>query len=204
MSIEKTWDALNEEQDEELLSLLKSAGLSRLTSNNPLKKIKRNLLINMIWGILICTGYIAIIIYFQIWQVQLSLGLVLLFSSWAMYTSYLQYQKIDIHVASAGSVLSEMKRHHQSISNWMNTQQRVALFIYPVSAAGGFMLGGAVGSGLPVAAFMSKPSVLIILIICIIVLVPLCYYLARWMFNYSFGKHLKALDENISDLEAEK
>jgi len=80
-----------------------------------------------------------------------------------------------------------MKRHCESITTWLNNQQKVALIIYPVSATGGFMLGGVIGSGKSVEVLMSKPVVILVLIVTIIILVPICYYLAKWMCNYSFG-----------------
>ncbi|MBK8521741.1 MAG: hypothetical protein WAT20_07790 [Ferruginibacter sp.] len=204
MSIEKTWGELNDPQDNDLSSLLQSSTLPKLASHNPLVKIKKNLLNNMVAAVLICMLYVAVIFYFQIWQVQMAIGLVLIFSLWAVYTTFQQYKQLNTTVSPHSSVLVELKRHYQSITNWMNTQQRVALYIYPVSAAGGFMLGGVLGSGKPVEAFMHKPFVLITLLIAIIILVPACWYLARWMFNYSFGKHLKALKKNIDALEEEK
>ena len=204
MSIEKTWGEINDPQDNDLSSLLQSSTLPKLSSHNPLVKIKKNLLNNMVAAVLICMLYIFVIFYFQIWQVQIAIGLVLIFSLWALYTAYQQYKKLNTTVSSHSSVLDELKRHYQSITNWMNTQQKVALYIYPVSAAGGFMLGGVLGSGKPVAAFMQKPFVLIVLLIAIIILVPVCWYMAKWMFNYSFGKHLKALKKNIDALEEEK
>lgn len=204
MSIEKNWNDLNDQQDEDLSSMLQRSKLPNLSSHNPLEKIKKNLLINMIWGVIICILYIAAIFYFHIWQVQTALTIVLLFSLWALYTAYLQYRRINPSVSTTGSVLAELKKQHQSITEWMNTQQRVGLFIYPVSAAGGFMLGGAEGSGKPVEVFMQKPVVLFALLIAIVILVPACYYLTKWMFNLSFGKHLKGLQKNIKDLEEEK
>ncbi len=204
MSIEKTWSGINEQQDGDLSSLLQTARLSKLSSHNPLQKIRKNLLINMIWGVVICIMYVFIILYFQIWQVQAAIAFVLIFSLWALYTSYLNYTKLKTTISPAVPVLEELKRHHQSITGWMHTQQRVALFIYPVSAAGGFMLGGVLGSGKPVAAFMNNPAMIIILLITIIILVPACYYLAKWMFKIGFGKHLNALQQNIHDMEEEK
>ncbi len=204
MSINNTWDEINEPQDDDLASLLKAPGLSKIASHNPLEKIKRNLQINMILGALICILYVVIIFYFRIWQVQLCITLVLGFSLWALYTAYWQYKNINSTVSPVNPVLDELKRHYQSITTWMTTQQRIALLIYPVSATGGFMLGGVSGSGKPVAVFMSKPVVWIALIIALAVLVPACWYLSKWMFKYSFGKHLTTLKENIDALEGEK
>ena len=192
MSIDKKWAGINELQDDDLSSLLKSSRLSKITSHSPLEKIKKNLLINMILAVLICLLYVAIIFYFRIWQVQLCTILVLLFSLWALYTAYLQYKNINSTISAVNPVLHELKRHYQSITDWMDMQQRVALFFYPVSAAGGFMLGGVSESGKTVSEFMSKPLVWVALLIAVIVLVPACWYLTKWMFKYSFGKDIKS------------
>ncbi len=204
MSIQNIWGDINNKQDDDLSSLLYKPNLSKLTSHNPLEKIKKNLLMNIVWGIIICAAYIFIIIHFQIWQVQASIGIVLLFSLWALYTAFIEYKKLHTTISANSSLLLEMRRHCESITRWLNTQQKVALIIYPISAAGGFMLGGVIGSGKSVEVFMSKPVVVIALVATIIILVPICYYLAKWMCNYSFGKHLKALQQNIQDLESEK
>ncbi|MBL0234175.1 MAG: hypothetical protein IPQ08_10980 [Chitinophagaceae bacterium] len=201
MSIKNTWDEINESQDDDLTSLLNTSRLSGISSRNPLEKIRKNLLLNMILGVLICLVYVVVIFYFQIWQVQLCTVLVLLFSVWALYTAWLQYKNINSTVSANSPVLDELKRHYRSINNWMNTQQRVALFFYPVSAMGGFMLGGVSESGKSVADFMSKPMVWVALIVALAILVPACWYLTRWMFKYSFGKHLRSLKENIDALE---
>jgi hypothetical protein len=69
---------------------------------------------------------------------------------------------------------------------------------------GGFFLGGVIGSGKTVEGFMSKPLMWVILSICILVLTPLCYWLVKVMFKYSFGNHLQQLKANIDELTGEK
>lgn len=204
MNIEKNWNNINTSADDELSALLREDSLSKLSSNSPLEKIKGALIMNMIWVSLICLGYIFIITYFHFWQIQLLIGIVLAFTLWALYTAFIQYKKINTTVASGNSLLQEMKRHHQSVTRWMKLQERIGLFIYPFSAAGGFLFGGVLNSGKSVEAFMSKPSVFVILFITIAVLVPAGYFGAKRMFKKGFGKHLDALNENIKALEEEK
>jgi hypothetical protein len=74
--------------------------------------------------------------------------------------------------------------------------------LYPVSAAGGFMLGGFVGSGKPIEVFMSKPIVIIILVVTIAILVPICYKLAKWMTKKAFGQYADQLKKNIDALKS--
>ncbi|MEO6547740.1 MAG: hypothetical protein ABIN94_07055 [Ferruginibacter sp.] len=205
MNIEQDWKGLDEgQEDRDLSALLQTASLSKLPSNSPLEKLKKNLLYNMILAVVICLVYVAIILYFHIWQAQVAIGITLVFSLWALSTAFTVYRKINSSISYATPLLDELKRHHGYISAWMKTQQQVALFIYPVSAAGGFMLGGVAGSGKPVEVFMSKPLVWIALLIAIAVLVPACHYLAKWMCKQAFGKHLDALSKNIAELELEK
>ena len=143
MSIEQDWKQLSEGQDDTgLSSMLQAARLPKMGSNGPLEKLKKNLLYNMIIAVIVCLIYVAVIVYFKIWQVQVAMGITLAFSLWALYTSYDVYQKINTSISAANTVLAELKRHLEYINNWIKTQQRVALYIYPVRAAGGFMLGG--------------------------------------------------------------
>jgi hypothetical protein len=204
MSTEQNWKQLDNNVDEDLSALLNLAIISKIKSNNPLQKIKTNLLYNILFGVAICCGYIWVLTTFPIWQVRLCLGVVMAFSLWAIITAFFQYRNINTNVFAGNSVLSELKIQQASIVNWAKTQAKVALFIYPISAAGGFMLGGVVGSGKSVATLLTKPAFSIAFAIVVIILTPACHYLAKWMCKVAFGKHLETLKQNIAELEAEK
>jgi hypothetical protein len=94
-----------------------------------------------------------------------------------------------------------MERHYTNISNWIKMQQKTGILIYPVSAAGGFMLGGAIGAGKSVDEIMAKPVMWVALFIVTAVLVPCAYYLAKYMSHRAFGRHLETLKRNIDDLK---
>lgn len=200
MSIEETWKNIGTETDEALSKLLKPSSLGKLQSSSPLAKIQRNMLMNSIWGILIGIGYIFILIFFPFWQVRLCISLVLIFTIWAVFTTLKQYNNIRIGVPEH-SVLSEMERHYHNIKKWISLQQWVGLLIYPISAAGGFMLGGSLGAGKSVDEILAKPKMVIAMIIVAIVLVPLAYLLAKWMSKKAFGNHLATLKKNIDALK---
>lgn len=203
MNINNKWNNESHHSDEDLNALLNIKSIKSLSSKNPLENIKSNLIINIVLGFAICILYVFILFQFPIWQVQLTIGITLIFSVWAIYTAFIEYKKIKTDVSPDNSLLEELKNHHSSLTNWMKTQQLVGIFIYPISAIGGFMLGGTVGSGKNVESFMGKPSILLILLVVLIVLVPLCHFFAKWMFSYSFGKHLKSIEQKIYDLENE-
>lgn len=200
MSIEQNWKQLDEQGDDDLSKLLQPGKVEKLHSSNPLYKIKSYLIISMIWAVLIAGLYVYVMIRFPYWPVLLCIGTVLLFTLWAGYTSWKQYISINPSV-TGHSLLMEMEKHYEGIQNWMKVQMKAAIFVYPVAAAGGFMIGGMVGSGKSIAEFISKPAVVISLIVTVAILVPLCIWLAKWMFKKSFGKHLVSLKQNIDALK---
>lgn len=203
MKPDEQWKKLEEQQDKDLSALINMKTISSLPSIDPLEKIKRNLIINSLWGVLIVALYIYILVHFPFWQLFVSIGLVMLFTILGVYSALTLYLRMNQKLP-ADSVLNEMERHYQNIQQWMRIQQNIGLFLYPVSAAGGFMLGGFVGSGKPIEVFMSKPIIIIILLVVIAILVPLCYLLAKWMNSKSFGRYADQLKRNIDELKSEK
>jgi hypothetical protein len=202
MEFEEYWKKMGQQQDVDLNKILLQENFRKKTSGTVLQKIKMSLIANMIFGIIICLAYVYILIRFQLWPVQATLSVVLIFSLWAIATAWKQFRNLSVHVSPDASLLEELKRHHSSIADWMKTQQLVALFIYPISAAGGFMLGGFIGSGKPIEDWITRPYILLALAISLVVLVPTCYFFAKWMFHMSFGRKLKELHAQIEQLEA--
>ncbi len=202
MNMNEEWRQMEATEDKELSALLEIGLVSELSSKSPLKKIKRSLLLNSCWGVLISGFYAVILIYFPFWQVLACLGTVLLFTLWAVIKTIVLYRRISVPFWT-NTLLQEMERHYNNICQWMSLQKWIGLVIYPVSAAGGFMLGGYVGSGKPIGQFMSKPDVVLILIALIAILVPICFYLAKWMSHKAFGQYASQLKVNIDRLKEE-
>jgi hypothetical protein len=97
-----------------------------------------------------------------------------------------------------------MERHYQHIRQYMNTPQWLELLIYSTSIAGGFILGGYLGSGKPIGMFMRNPVVLLVFLITTAILVPACFYLAKWIGRRAFGQYAEQLKINIDALKNEK
>jgi hypothetical protein len=201
MSIEQNWKQLNEGGDDDLSSLLQPGRLQNIHSSNPLQKIKRHLFINICWGLVIILLYVFVMIKFPFWQIWLTIGLTLAFTVWGVCTAYIQYKGIRPGASSQSSLLVEMERHYEGIRNWVKLQMKVAVFIYPVAAVGGFMVGGIPGSGKSIEVFLNKPFVWVALLITVAILVPCGLYTAKWMLAKSFGKYLTVLKKNIDELK---
>lgn len=204
MSIEQNWKQLNDEKDDDLSLLLQAGQIAKINSSNPLEKIRRLMLASLIWCVLISLFYVFILIRFPLWQILVCIGLVLLFNIWVGHTAWVHYKRISTSIKTSRPLLAELETHYTSIKNWMDLQMKVSIFVYPFAATGGFLLGGMLGSGKSIDFFISKPSVIIALIITLIILVPCCVVLARWMLRKSFGKHLTVLKKNIDALKDDR
>ncbi len=117
-----------------------------------------------------------------------------------MIDTWKLYKNTNENITPSNSLKQELQKNYNGFQNWWKLQQKAGLFVYPIAAAGGFILGGFWGSGKSVEAFLYNPKMITILSITVLVLVPMSYYAAKWMFNYAYGKHLKKLKMFIDDL----
>ena len=194
------WKKAGERGDEELSALLDMPAIAQLPSRDPLEKIRRAVLINACWGLLIGTGYVGVLLRYPFWQLVVCVGIILLITLWMAGRTLLLYAKLG-KPAGTGTVLQEMERHYRYIRQWMKLQQWAGLLIYPFVVTGGFILGGSLGSRLPVDVFLQKPGMLLTLVLLVVILVPAGFWLARWMSDKAFGQYARQLKANLEALK---
>lgn len=199
MNLGEQWKDLNG-GDEDLTALL-GKGLPSRPSIDPIERIKRNLLLNAIVGMCIAVAYVYVMFRFPVWQVLLSIGIVFVFTVWAVTRALMMYRDMR-HNNLNNSLLEEMERHYSAITNWDGMQRKLGLFVYPVAAAGGFMVGGALGSGKPIDIIMSRPIMLYSMIITAAILVPISLKVAKWLSRKTFGQYADQLKANINALKS--
>lgn len=202
MNAEQNWKQMNEQNDEDLSALLNPLAIAKVQSNSPLKKIRTSFFFNMLWASFFSCLYLVLLFTIDFWQVKAALLFLLLVHILGILSAYRHYKSINPIINAEQSVLVELKRHHRSVKIWMGAHLKSGLLFYPVSIGGSFVLGGALGSSKSIEAFISRPYMLLTLISLIIVLTPVCHFLAKKMLNSSFGKHLIDLQKNIDDLES--
>lgn len=195
----QSWQPLDQDLDE----LLRPGFASQLQPHHPLVKLKKNLLKNTIWGILITIGYFIIICTTPVWQVQLALGITSLFNIIILAQAIRLYRSIPESISSSESVLSILKKHYREISAWCTMQHKLAIWVYPVAATGGYIYGGVLSSGKSFEELFESPLFLWVLPVLVLVLVPLGLYLSKYMTQKAFGVHLDNLKKNIQSLEQE-
>lgn len=199
MNIESIWQQENR-GDDILNKLVNKGNFSSMQSRLPLNKLRKNLLTGMIVAVLTNLAYTAIFFFISLWIVYVSLSVLIIFNIYIIVSSWKLYQKTSSLMESNNSLKEELEFHYKSFQRWWSIQQKTSLIIYPIATTGGFVLGGFLGSGKPVEEFLYNGVILGILAITILILMPICYYLARWMFNFTYGKYLKQLKATIDEL----
>jgi hypothetical protein len=200
MNIESTW----QQQiigDDMLDKILSNGHFNKLESRMPLKKLRNNLLTGIVIAMLSTVAYFLLCFYISEWLVYVALSILIVFNIFIIAESWKLYTKTPSIIKVSHSLKEEMELHYNSFNRWWKLQQKISLFIYPIAISGGFILGGSVGSGKPAEDFLYSSVMLAILAITILVLMPICYFFSRWMFNHTYGKHLKQLKSTIDELK---
>jgi len=195
--------SLPSQEEQEFESFLGSVQLQQLQTSNPLQKLSKTLLHNMIVESFICIVFIIVIFTIQTLMIKALITILLFFSVWSVHSSYIVYSSIKSKATFPYPVLEEMERHFSNITLWVKKQERAGLYLYPIIVAYGFMMGGAIGSGKSVFEFMGNPNVIFALLAVVVILVPICFYLVRYFNKILFGVHLSALKKNIDELKNE-
>ncbi|HTL08494.1 MAG TPA: hypothetical protein VL307_09570 [Chitinophagaceae bacterium] len=204
MTLTEQWKQL-EAADTDLAEVLQP-GFAKHISKDPMLTIQRNLWYHSLMGIAIIVFYLFLLWEFPVWQVILCIGVVLLFTLWAVVKALLLRRQL-LRIAASHlqhSLLQQMRYHQMAMGGWMKVQQKAGLVMYPLGAAGGFMIGGSLGAGKSIDTILQNPTLQLIMLLVVLLLVPPCFYLAKWMCRKSFGQYLQQLNSNIAALSADE
>jgi len=197
MDLREAWKAL--EIDKLQKPVLGAIDVHK-TSKHPIQKLKYLYKISTGFAIIFLIGFIVLFFVFQEPLVKGSLVLVIFSYVFFLMTNVSMYKKIKVELPMDKSLKDVLIHTYDFISSNIRFQERVALFIYPIAGTAGFLMGGSVGSG-DLERMLQEKVVIIILIAVLIILTPLCYFLAKWMYKISYGKSLAELKALISELE---
>jgi hypothetical protein len=170
-------------------------------SKTPLTKIKKSIAMNLFWGIVVSLIHPLLIIFIDEWLIKLGITIILIFSIKLIVDTYRLYKSINPILNPSNNLLVELKYQRDVILDWIRIQQKTGLIGYPFSITFGFLIGGFSASKLSAIELLNKGENLILLFGAIIVLTPLCYFMVKWMLNYTYKKDLQALNDLIESIE---
>jgi hypothetical protein len=175
-------------------------------SAQPLQKLNRQWNMRIAFTVVIAPLWLVAVFYFHEIIIQLLMGLVFLANLWSLYISLKLKNKMQKDAGLNLPVLENLKTTHNLISTAIKLEERVFIFIYPISVAAGFFAGISVsGASNNIAHHPVKVlTILSILAGCIIILTPLSHFFAKWLNKLAFGNYLKELNRVIESYESEK
>lgn len=173
----------------------------RHPSQHPLWKLRRAIRINLVFGTVITLGYAMLLPMLGHALIIAFFLVVMAYNVWALLNTYQLYRRLPASVSALNDLRTELNAHVAASTAWMRLHQRTALLTYPLAVTGGFLFGGLMGSGLSPVLFMSRPTMWLWLLGSLVVLVPLCHLLVKWMNRTAFGVHVDALRARIAELE---
>jgi len=172
----------------------------RKKSKHPVQKLKNAYLQTTGFSLAFLIGFIVLFFMFPEPIVKVGLALVIVGYVFFFVVNFNMYRKVNVVLPVDQNLKSAMQHTYDFITANIHFQEYTAVFIYPIAASAGFLMGGAVGSG-DIDGMLQKKFVIIALIVTAIVLTPIAFYLTRWLYKVSYGKCLKELKERIDELE---
>lgn len=200
MDLKKLWAEWPPATETSTFPVEPSSG--RTNWESPITALRRSIRMNsLLTAFFSIAGLLLWYLYFREPYLSQVLGLLnVAFVSAFVYTLYL-YRQLPNQLPVDGPIRPTLQRYHHIISRWLRTNERIALFFYPLSVCTGFFIGLLNYQDISVA--LQSPGILWALGICLLVLVPLSHYLSRWMGQQAFGQYLEQLEQHLAILEAE-
>lgn len=196
MDLREVWKRV---EAEKLSQPVAGAVEVRTTSKHPVAKLKRAYLISTAFALVFLIGFIVLFFKYDEPLVKGSLVLVIAGYIFFLVVNFSMYRKINVALPVDQSLRKALAHTHDFITDNIRFQERVALYLYPIAAASGFLMGGASGGDLD--AMLQKKIVLIILLVTVAILTPVGFYIARWMYRVSYGKCLIEIKGLINELD---
>jgi hypothetical protein len=169
-------------------------------SGGIMDKLRKRVKLKIWFSIASFVFLLAMMLFTNNTAVRILLGFVeagMLAGIYFFYREYRElHQEIDITQDPAGL----MQSFHDRIRKLLRYEEMVGLTLYPPSFTGGFILGTTIDPTKD--PWFNEPREWIIFGVILVVVTPLCHWLAKWMNRKSFGKLLSQLEDNIREFKA--
>lgn len=203
MNLQETWNKLNKEKlstpSNPLLPAFKKQ------SRHPVQKLIRSFQITLGFSIVFGLFFLALLFVFEPWIIRFFLVLLVLAYLFFFLYNLKTYKKIKEQWDHPfdSPLKDAFPKIHDIVHSSIRFQEKAALYIYPISITGGYLMGLFSGNSTNFEKNLTNIQVLVALGICMIILTPACYYLARWMYKISYYKYLQQLQSLTEEMQRE-
>lgn len=198
MDLHEEWKKWQEsaQLDQKELNLPK---LSELKGNAqlPIEKLRKQFRIKMVFVFIFIIGFLTILILNKEPFIQAALVIILIFYFIAAFLTIKDYQLFRKEIPMDESMIDTLEKISTTIRKTIQFEEKFALFIYPISFTGGFMLGFSMVT--PLEEFFADKYAIPILVGAISIVTPLSYFISKKLNQKRLGKYLDKLDNMIDD-----
>lgn len=203
MDLYATWKKLEATQLQKPISWQEIKKLEDFHSQHPALKLQHSLKISMGFAVTLMLFVVLLIPLFTPWQIRLLLLLAALGYLFFLMINYRTWKRVKatLQETMTGSVKTALQQIHQVVYRSIRFQERAALLLYPVSIVAGFMVGVFLANPSAFPGEMQSRDNQILLLTCIVLLTPLTWFAARWLYKISYDTYLTELRLLIDELE---
>lgn len=168
-------------------------------TKHPVKKLERAFLTALLFSAFFEGIFVYLFTDFSHILVRSFLALVIIAYVFFFVINYRVYRDIRKEVDFSKDLHTTLSTIYTKVDQALRFQRRAALYIYPVAASTGFLVGFA--SEKNPDRVLQEPWLMAVMIGVSILLTPAGYYLARWMEKVSYEKYCEQLKSLIAELE---
>ncbi len=197
MELQQLWKKL--EQDK--LEVVKATTLAEWPpkSKHPVRKLEQAFLAALLFVVFFEGAFIYLFLQFTHPLVRAFLLLVILCYVFFFVVNYKVYKEIRQKLDFSDNLYQTLTHIYHKVDTSLRFQRRAAIFIYPIAASAGFLMGFATEKD--PTQVIEEPKLLLAMVAASAILTPLGYWLARVMEKYSYGKYCTQLKELIKQME---
>lgn len=198
MDLKEVWKKLEQEK---LTQPVAGSEEIYKTSKHPVQKLIRSFKVALGFVVVfeLAFAYLAIAVPQPV--VKLAMVVMMIVYIFYFIANYQTLQHIKTTFRMDQNLTHTLQSIYDNTQQSLKFQRRSALFIYPLAATCGFLLGLSIERN--VVELFENRSVWISLIITIVVLTPLCYFIAIQLERISYGRYLNQLRNLIHQLEVQ-
>lgn len=173
----------------------------RKRSKNVFFKIRRNMILELIFGWLFCPLFLVMAFRQELQIVLVAtilLQVFMIFITWAYVKVFQKSRQILKQNTDLKTRLSNFINYFQKS---INLGLKVNFILVPFLSAMGLLLGFSFSAQENVYTKLATPRIQITLLIVYIIYTALCYPYVRWIFRKLYGKNLKKMRGYLAELE---
>lgn len=201
MDLRETWNEL--QQQSFGVNVIEDGGFESMIhreSTSPTAKLRKGVFKKMIFVVGFVIMFLVLMPFIKETIVQILLLILTLAYVIGGVNLWQEYRLLKKELPMDGNLLEALKSYRDRIKTILKYEETIGLVLYPISATLGFMWSYTQKHA--VSEVFENTYVWMTLVFTLVVLTPLCHWIARWMNRKAFGKHLDQLEENIETLES--